>query len=401
MTLATLLAAAPASLAHNPAATVYEPAPFHGGLLVLGEEGTAARLALNGSERWQANVSGQLIQAPVVAGGTAATVRRTIPNGTPYVQAFDGDGPSWSVQLAEGEGGFGFVVPAEDGFVAVSTEGRWLNLSTDGEVRQRRQVDPGPATAPVPAPGGGWVLAGGQGRIGLLRPDGSLEHSTRLGGSPTDLARAGELVLASFERDDGTPTVKALGPELGTRWVQTFQGLRVGGELAVTEDRVYLGTYNPDGARTVALHRSNGTEIWDHLFVKSTAAAVTVGDRGPYVTVNEGVIALEPSGPVRWETRLSPRLVGPSIVGDLVLPSGAENKLVALNATDGSKAWTWTDGVSSVPWTDEQLARGEEAGADGASQDGGTNESPVGAAPALLAGLLAGAALARRSDQPR
>lgn len=384
-----LVGAAPAA-AHNPADTVYEPTRLDDGLLVLGEEGTAALLEMDGTPRWEEDVSAHVIQAPVASNGHAATVARTIPNATPFVQAFDADGPAWRVPLDETES-FGAVVATSGGFLAVSTNGALVNLTADGEVLERAQLEIRPQAAPVPAPGGGWVIAGEEGKIAIRTPEGELAHETRLGGPARDLARMDDLILAAFERA-GHPTVKALDAELETQWIAERDGLRIGGQLAVAEDRIYLGTYRSNGARAVAL-APNGTELWDHAFPRKTAAAVTTDGTRPYVTVNQGLLALEPDGPVGWRIgQIQPRLVGPAIVGDLVLPSGADNKLAALNASDGTLAWSYSDGVDQVPWSDESLGGGGQG--DGA----GGNDAPAPVVGGLVA--LAGAALASRRRLP-
>lgn len=376
----------PAS-AHNPADTVYEPTRLDDGLLALGEEGTAALLEMDGTPRWEEDVSAHVIQAPVTSGGHAATVARTIPNATPFVQAFDGDGPAWRVPLDETES-FGAVVATTDGFLAVSTNGALVSLTADGEVLERTSLSYSPQTAPVPAPGGGWVIAGEEGKIAIRTPDGELVHETRLGGPARDLARMGDLILAAFERA-GHPTVKALDAELETQWIAERDGLRIGGQLAVAEDRIYLGTYRSNGARAVAL-APNGTELWDHAFPRKTAAAVTTDGTRPYVTVNQGLLALEPDGPVRWQIgQIQPRLVGPAIVGDLVLPSGADNKLAAFHASNGTLMWSYSDGVDQVPWSDESLGSGDQGHGDGG------NDAPWPVAIALVA-VGAAAAAARR-----
>lgn len=392
LVVATLLVVAGPAAAHNPADTVYQPTPFQGDLLVLGEEGTAARLTTDGTERWTANLSAQVVQPAVVAGDTAATVVRTVPEGAPQVQAFDGDGPAWNASLG-GPGELGYVVPDDDGFLAVSSGGTMLELSADGDVRANTTLPIGARTAPVPAPSGGWVVADQRGRIAVVDSDGTARADTRLGGTPTDLARNGELVLAAFRRTEAA-TVKALDADLTTRWVVDRDALRIGGDLAVTDDAIYLGTYRPQGATVLAL-APDGTELWSRQLEDETAAAVSVDGDDLYVTVNSGVRALSTNGSERWSAELSPRLVGPSVVGDLVVPSGADNRLVALHASNGTVAWTWSDGVTTVPWTDEQLASGG-AGAGGADPGQDGQRAPLGPLVGALA-LLLGSVLWRRN----
>lgn len=393
--LASLTAAAPAALAHNPAKTVYEPAAFDGGLLVLGEEGTAALLSTNGTERWRANLSMHVIQAPAVSNATAATIARTVPDATPNVQGFDAEGPTWNVTLDE-PGTFGFVVPAPDGFLAVSTNGTMISLTEDGTVTTRAQLPFGARAAPVQAPEGGWLIAGEDRRLAVVDEAGDIRYETGLGGRVSDLAVANGTAYAAFYGGPrGSPAVQALSPNLTTLWFHDEPGLRIGGELAIGNGTIAFGTYDPDGAALIAL-ATNGTERWRLALPNATAAAASLhGDR-INVVLTDGAMAVTLDGERRWHAaQIDPRIASPTAEGLLVFPSGADDRLVALNAANGTTAWTWSDGVAQVPWSDESLDRSQGGGSGG--EDAATDDTPL--LPAVVIGLAllaAGALVIRR-----
>lgn len=391
-----LIALAPSAGAHNPALTTYEPVQLGDGVLVLGEEGTATLVGPEGDARWQANLSVHVTHAPVASGDAAATVARTVPGGVPMVQAFGADGPTWNVTLGEA-GAFGVVAPMEDGFLAISTQGHLVALSTDGEIRHEAGLPFGVRVDPVPAPGEGWLVASPGRTLARITATGDVLDETRLGGTPTDLAATDEQALVAIRgQPRGTPAVQALAWNLTTRWIHDEQGLRIGGDVQATGDRVVYGTYDPSGARVVALDAATGQPLWNTTVGEDTAVAVTAHEGSLYAAGNSKLIALTSEGEPRWQVNATPRIASPAVLGAHVYPSGAENTMVAVDTLSGETAWTFTDGVSQVPWSDEDLGPNAPGGSTGT--DGGTagTQDATSLAPVLAVGAVGLAALVRR-----
>lgn len=391
-----LVALAPSAGAHNPAMTTYEPVQLGDGVLVLGEEGTAALVGPGGEARWQANLSMHVTRAPVVSGDAAATIARTVPGGVPTVQAFDADGPTWNATLGEA-GAFGVVAPMDDGFLAISTQGHLVALSTDGEIRHEAGLSFGVRVDPVPAPGEGWLVASPDRTLARITATGEVLDETRLGGTPTDLAATDEQALVAIRGPPrGTPAVQALAWNLTTRWIHDEQGLRIGGDVQATSDRVVYGTYDPSGARIVALDAATGQPAWDRTIGEDTAVAVTAHEGSLFAASNSKLISLTSEGEPRWEIDATPRIASPAVLGAYVYPSGAEDTMVAVDTLSGETAWTFTDGVSQVPWSDEDLGPNAPGGSTGTDDDAAGTQDASSLAPALALAAIGIAGLLRR-----
>lgn len=385
----------PLAGAHNPAQTLFHPVPVGDELLVVGGEGTYAYLDDTGTAVERGNLSGQgeVLAAPVSAGGQAATVVRSFPELVPHVQAFDEEGPTWRVQVGEAES-FAFVLPADDGFTVFTTEGRQLAVSNDGVIEAEHEA-PVPATRPAPASEGGWWVP----RPGELAHvvEGEVVDQRDYSGSPTDVTVEGERVLVSLEERDTSPqraTLMVYDASLELEVSRGLEALRLGGQPAVLEDRIVVATYDPSGARILAVNASDASIDWEHRLPEATAAApALLGDQIVAATT-EGLEAFAPDGTPLWEDPSQPYLDSPVLVGDRIVASAADNVLRALH-TNGTEAWSWSDGVVMPAWSHhgESEASPEE---DEASEE----PSPTAAGSlAALVGLAAAALAAGRIRQ--
>lgn len=386
-TLLLLLSAAPAA-AHNPALSVHVPTPLDSGLLLLGEEGTAALLEPEGTVRWEERLDLHLLQAAVPLSETlAVTVARSVADGTLVVVAFGPEGAA-SPAVLDGPGTFAHLVPDGEGAAVFTDEPALHRVAPDGTHERVQAIAAASIVAPVRSARGDWVLGTGGGELVTLQPDGTRGLEARLSGTPTGLSvlANGDLAVAvrgSPNGDDASLLV--LDERLETVWARSVPGFQLGGAPAPLGEGAAVGTYRPEGAR---VHRlvPPGEIAWEVVVPDATAAATTVADDVVYVAANRAVLALSADGELAWTTALRPRLTGPAVLDGLVVPASLDNNVTALDAGTGEVRWTYSDGLTSVPWSDEGLARPRRP-------DPQETPTPWPAAWALAAAVLA--ALAR------
>lgn len=384
--LGAVVIVAGGAVGHNPAMTVHEPVPFDEGLLVAGGEGTVAFLGVEGQAAWQQNTTWLAPQAPVVAGDTAALPARSADGSQAALLGFDEQGPAWEVPL-QGEG-IPWVAASQDTFMVVTTQGNVTIVSEGGEIRGEEALGFGARVAPVSIPGSGFVVAGPDG-IALVDDAGQIVEEGSLEGRPTSITASEEHVIVStfVPGEDARVTVFDVGLE--EAWSVAVDALRVGGRAAITEEGgIVLGTFDPDGARILRF-TEDGEEAWSVVLEDQTAAAVSLRDGVVYASANDAVLALDAaSGDALWETDAAPRVVSPSVAGDLVLPAGAANEALALDAGSGEVMWSWSDGVEEVAWY------GHGGGLDRSGEEGERDVgAPVGA---VLAAVVVAGWLGRR-----
>lgn len=380
----------PTAAAHNPALTVYAPVALDDGLLVIGEEGTAALLSPDGQERWSTQLDLQLILRPATGHGLAAGFARNLTTLENEVVAFDADGLAWTQGLGT-ESTHGWVLATEDGFAALGADGTLTLLTADGE-RQTSQALPAPPSArPVVHPDGGWVYPTPDRRVLHVDAQGQLQAEAAIDGRSSGLTVTGDRILVGYGSvSTGNASVTALDTGLAPTWQATAPGFRVGGPPATFQDGIAFGTYLSEGAHVVRAD-GDGKILWDKQLANQTAAAVATDGERIFATVNQGVVAFDEDGTELWSSDLSPRLTPAAIQHGLILPSGADNRLVALDPATGETAWTWDDGVREVPWTDESLAQEGPPGQGGDEDD----RSVIPTGPMLALVALAAVALAR------
>lgn len=340
---------APSAGAHNPADAIYHPVGVEDRWLVTGGEGTWAFLDPDGTPILRGNLSGEgeILQAPVAAGDQAATLVRQYPSLEPEVQAFDRTGPTWNVTVGEPEQA-GYVVSDGDGFTVFLRDGSFLEVSADGAITEDTQLDVEPRAEPVPA-GEGWWVAGPDG-LALVQ-DGQVVEEASFAGRPTDLTTSADHVLVSLSHSQRSQaTLMAFTPGLELDFSRATSGLRLGGSPATTGQAYVVGTYDPDGARALALDATNGTLLWERSLGNATAAAPASVDGKLVFATTEGLEALSPAGERLWNVSAQPYLESPVTTGELITPTGRANRLVAVHP-NGSLAWTWTDGVDLPSWT--------------------------------------------------
>ncbi len=388
--LLVLVGLGPMSTAHNPALTVYEPASLGDGLLVLGEEGTAAHLTLEGQERWSTQLGVQIVQAPATGHGLGVTYARNLTTLESQAIAFDEEGVAWRTDLGQ-RSTVGWVVPAEDGFAAISGEGNLTLLDDEGQVTVRHDLAIQPVTYPAAHPESGWILADRQGNLAVVDARGQVVAETDLGVRAWTVTTGAQRILVGHGSvPDRVAGLVALSPDLDELWRQDVPGFRTAGIALLDDGRFAFGTYRSQGAH-VAVLTTDGQVSWQKGLGGNTAAAAATDGQHLFITTNGGVQAMDAQGADRWQAELSPRLTAATVTDGLVLPSGAENRLVALDAGTGQVAWTWDDGVREVPWTDETLTPQETGTGPGSSEE--PSGTPLGPAATLLA--LAGVALLR------
>lgn len=393
--VAPLLAAsalAPVAAAHNPANTVLPPAEVGDHWLAVGGEGTYGYLASDGSVAAEGNLSGdvEVFQAPVTTGPHAAVMARTIPNLVPQVRGFDAEGPTWTVEIDEGQG-VGSVVPRGDVFEVFVEDGKRLSVTAEGEVTDEGRIPVEPQALPVPAPDGDWWVAGAEEIVRLS--EGQVVERAPYSGQPTDLTATDDHLLVSLRaEDEQRVTLMAFDRSLELDWSRSMDGLRIGGHPAVLDDLVVVGTFNPDAARLFALDPADGSLAWERgLGNLSATAPAAFGNRIAAATV-DGIHAFSADGTPLWNHSMTPGVASPGTLDGLIVPQGANNVLVALEP-DGTVAWTWSDGSRSTDWPTDHAAAGVEETASG---DGPLRGAPLGAGLAALAGLAAALALGRR-----
>lgn len=384
------IALAATAAAHNPALTLYEPAALDDErLATAGEEGTLAVLDADGQAVWTGNRTLHLTQAPVATGSLAAVPAQTVDEGVPHVLGFGPDGVAFDREV--GEAGRVLLTATADGFLAATTEGRMVELSPDGDVRAQADLPLDPTTPLEPAPGGGWVLAGEEG-LAIVDADGTPRHETGLSARPSDVAVHDETILvAVYGQPRGSGALEAFEPDLTSAWVHDVGGLRIGGEVATPPEGPVVGTFDPDGARVVAL-TPDGQPRWERSIEDATAAAVTEHEGTAYAVTNEGLttFALEDGAP-GWTAPFEPRVVSPSAVGDVLVPSGANDTLAGFTAEDGQRRWSYTDDTSEVPWSEHEIQAPDpdDGTADGAADGDDAETVPAPGALVVIGGGLA------------
>lgn len=391
--LVALVALTGPASAHNPALTVYEPAAFDGGLLALGEEGVAVLLSTAGEERWRFNLSAHVVQAPESDGELAVTVARNLSDLQPAIQAFDAAGPTWQIELGP-PGTYGYALIEGDAIAAFTGDARLLEIDRAGELQRAIALPFTPAVQPAPAPSGGWLIADEQGTLLHIDEQGREQARTGLGGRPFSITTHQDRVYTTARMDGrATTLLKALDEELATRWSQPVQGLRIGGEPAILEERIVFATYAPGGARLVAMGL-DGQQLWEVNLGPDTAGAASPGEDMVVVATNTAIHAYNPNGTELWRTPAQPRLASLTVHAGLVLPSGAEDTLLALDATNGTEHWTWREGTTAVPWTDEGLA------APKTEANGVVDEAPIPWPLGWSAAAFLAVAVLARSRRP-
>lgn len=389
--LVVLVGLGPLATAHNPALTVYEPVRLGDGLLALGEEGTAAHLTLDGQARWTEQLGVQIVQAPATGHGLGVAYARDLTTLESQAIAFDDAGIAWRTDLDE-RSTTGWVVPAADGFAAISGEGNLTLLDADGQVTDRHELGLSPAVSPAGHPDGGWILADRQGTLTVVGPTGEVVSETRLATRAWTVTTTSERVIVGHGSvSDRTAGLVALTPELEEDWQADVPGFRAAGIALLDDGRLAFGTYRSQGAHVVTV-TADGETSWQTTLQNTTAAAVATDGPRLFVTTNGGVRAMDAQGADLWQAELSPRLTAATVTDGLVLPSGAENRLVALDQGSGEVLWTWDDGVREVPWTDETLTP-QETGEDDSD---GLSDIPLGPGVALVALLVVALVRPRR-----
>ncbi len=385
-TLAAVCLALPAS-AHNPALTTYAPVELDGGALAVGEEGTVALVDEDGQTLWNDTLEAHVTQDPVASNGAAAFPARQAQDDALVLFGYDADGTAWQASLP-GEG-FAWVAPAPEGFLVVTTAGDRALVSTTGDVLDTTHLDVGAREAAAPLPDGGHVLPTTNRSVALIGPDGTVQHEAPVPGVPTTVLATDQTLYAGALSPEGNTTVIAFTHEMQQAWTYELDALRVGGDLALSEHGPVFGTFHPDGAQVVSLDH-DGQERWNRTFEDQTAAAASTHQDAVFAVTNEKALALDAEdGQTLWEQDVSPRLVSPSLVGDTLVPSGADNEIVALDTNTGDPAWTWSDEVTSVAWY------GHGSANIGGSDDPGEDASPVPLSTAVIAVSLLAAAAAR------
>lgn len=391
--LTAVVALAATAGAHNPALTLYEPAALDGDrLATAGEEGTLAVLDHEGRPVWTGNRTLHVTGPPVAHGAVAAVSAQTVDEGIPKVLAFGADGVVFEQEV--GEAGRALLTATDDGFLAATTEGRVVQLSPSGEVRSEASLPLDPTTRLEPGPEGGWVLAG-EGRVAIVEADGTPRHETGVSARPSDVAvHGGTILVAVYGQPRGSGALEAFEPDLTSAWVHDVGGLRVGGEVATSDQGAVVGTFDPNGARVLAL-TSDGQPRWERSIEDATAAAVTAHEGTAYAVTNDGLatFALDDGAP-GWTAEFEPRVVSPRAVGDVLVPSGANDTLAGFTAEDGQRRWTYTDDTSEVPWSEHEIQTPDpdDGTADGAAEGDDAETVP---APGALVALGVGLALAR------
>lgn len=373
----------PLAGAHNPGATLYHPVQVEDRRLVVGGEGTYAYLDGEGQVLDRGNISlqGEVLAAPATAGGQAAVVVRSIPDLVPHVQVFVAEGPAWRAQIGEPEA-FGYVVSDGEGFTAFSTEGHQTSFGPGGEVRAEHDLPRAPEARPAPADEGWWVpMADGLARV----VEGEIVDRRDYTGMPTDVTVDGERVLVSLSHPDrGRSTLMVYDASLELIWSRGLQGLRLGGQPAVVEDRIVVGTYG-QSARLVALDAADGSIAWQRPVANATAVAPAAVGGDLVAATNDGLQAYAPDGTPRWQHAASPYLESPSRVGEAISVSSSENRVDVLHP-NGTLAWSFSDGIELPAWSHH----GEEAGA---SSDGDAGDPQPVEVPGPSAALVALASL--------
>lgn len=398
--LALLGSSLPPASAHNPAATIYHPAPAEDELLVAGGEGTWALLSPEGETVDRGNLSndGEVVGPPVSLGDQAAVLVRTFPDLVLHLQGFDAEGPTWNLELEAGEAeAFGFLQAGEDRFHAFTTEARHLAVTPEGEIDTDQQLPEAPAAEPAPAEEGGWWVPLSEELVRL--DDGEIHEASGYNATVTDVTSAeGQVLVSLAHRSEGVAELLVLEPDGSLVFSRTLDGLRFGGSPAHLDEAILVATYDPDGARLVALDPGDGDDGWERELAGATAAAPAGLNGRVLVATNDALAAYEADGTQAWHQQARPYLDSPATVAELVVPSGADNRLRAFHA-DGEPAWTWTDGVETPSWSHH----GDAQRADPADGDGGADEQLDAPAPAsgVLLLLLAGLGLVRPSQRRR
>jgi outer membrane protein assembly factor BamB len=380
----------PSVAAHNPADTVFHPTPVGDRLLVVGSEGTYAYLSSQGQVHAEGNLSGdgEVLGAPVSSGDSAAVLVRSFPDTSLRLQGFDAGGPTWNLELEPAEAeAFGHLVADGGAFTAFTTEDRLLRVTPEGEVDSQAQLPATPQVEPAPARYGGWWVAL---EDELVRwHEGQIHERVGFEGRPTDVTASGDHVFLSLAHGgERQAELQVLDPSGELAFSRVLDGLRLGGSPAVVDDRVVVGTYDPDGARLVAYEIPNSSEAWDRQLAGATAAAPAALDGAVVVAATDTIAAYEPNGSQRWSREASPYLASPATPGDRAVPPGSANEIVAYE-TDGAQAWTYTDDVDQPSWTHHDGAN--LSGPDTAEQREGLDD--LVQTPGPTAGLLLGLAL--------
>ncbi len=388
--LSVLVSLVPTTAAHNPALTVYAPVPLDGGLLVIGEEGTVAHLSPDGQERWSTQLDLQLILRPATGHDLAAGFARNLTTLENEVVAFDADGLAWTQGLGT-EDTHGWVLATEDGFAVLGADGTLTLLTADGETQTSHELPAPPNARPVAHPEDGWVYPTADRRVLHVDGEGQLQAEADIDGRSSGLTVTDDRILVGYGSvSSGEAAVTAFDMALAPAWQATAPGFRVGGPPATFQDGIAFGTYLSEGAHVVRAG-PGGEILWDKQLANQTAAAVTTDGGRIYATVNQGVVAFDEDGTELWSTDLSPRLSPATLQHGLILPSGADNRLVALDPATGEIAWTWDDGIREVPWTDEGLTQQGPPGQGDREDD----RSPIPTGPVLALLALATVAILR------
>lgn len=389
LALLALTGLGPLAEAHNPAETLFSPTPVGESLLVVGGEGTYAYLEPDGTLLDRGNISGdgEVLGAPATTGEHAAVLVRSFPDLVPHLQGFDREGPTWNVSVGEAET-FGFVQARADGFTVFTTDGQQVTVSSAGEVIAETELPASPVAEPEPASAGGWWLPASEAVIRV--EEGQARERLETQGRPTDVTLAGQRLLVSQTSREGGGAPLTVAHESGsTQWSRNLSGLRLGGSPAVLEDRIVVSTYDPDGARVLALEPETGRTLWEQRPADATAAAPAAFEGEIVVATTEGITSYTAEGEHRWTRGANPYLQSPAVVGDLTMPASSSNVLLALY-NNGTQAWSWTDGVEMPSWSHH--GQNEENASENDSRQPQPEAAPAlpGAAIGALLALAAG-----------
>ena len=234
---------------------------------------------------------------------------------------------------------------------------RW-RVTSAGTVGASVGQSAGPAS-----PEHGRYIAGEDGRIAALDPDGGLRWQTRLSEARVPPAvGAGRVVVPAGDE------VAVLDADTGDRSLSIDLPDGSLGTPTLVDDRALVGTFS---SGVVALDLESGTRRWQSGD-PGRAHPPAVADGTAYVAARrwdadgdgEGdqpgvIVALDvDSGELEWEVGLDGEPTAPPAVHDGVVYAGTNRGLVrAVDAADGGQRWR----VSAGDW----VTRGPTAAADG------------------------------------
>lgn len=260
-------------------------------------------------------------------------------------QNFSEAAPSWVLENKVNDTWVAGVLVLNDSIYAPNSDGNLYRIGLDGQLKGKFPTKHALWSTPV-TDGKNIYLSAMDHHVYALDP-----NLTPIWSKPAELDASvvGSPVIADGKLYVGTVggTVYAIDAATGSiLWNHKVNGI-INDHLAVSTDRVFVGTVVDQVGKLLALNMADGTELWTLDADSGIVASPLVKDTALiFVTENGTVRAVDLDGKAIWqyvfESKLNVKLYSnPVDAGDLILiaPFGKSDMMIVAFDIEGNQKW--------------------------------------------------------------